>query len=205
MTRTLRHMSLSLALALAPLALASQAPAQSQAQSPARTPALPRSASPAEVAQLMAKPPAGLEIVDIRPQAEFADYALPASLNLDAAAVLADDSFATGSGPLLLVDKNGTQAFAVAGVLAQKTSRPVLVLTGGLSAWWAAQEKGLAVKEVPLTDQPASAPAPAPAPAGPAGPAGPATPGAPQPAAPASPASPENPAPQPPAAKSAGC
>lgn len=198
MTRTLRHMSLTLALALAPLALASQAPAQSQA----RTPALPRSASPAEVAQLMAKPPAGLEIVDIRPQAEFADYALPASLNLDAAAVLADDSFATGSGPLLLVDKNGTQAFAVAGVLAQKTSRPVLVLTGGLAAWWAAQEKGLAVKEVPLADQPA------PVPAAPAGPATPAQPAAPQPAVPGStpvPGSPDNPAPPPPAAKSAGC
>jgi len=198
MTRTLRHMSLTLALALAPLVLASQAPAQS----PARTPALPRSASPAEVAQLMAKPPAGLEIVDLRPQAEFADYALPASLNLDAAAVLADDSFASGNGPLLLVDKNGTQAFAVAGVLAQKTSRPVLVLTGGLAAWWAAQEKGLAVKEVPLADQPSPAPAPASTPVGPAGPASPAQPAAPQ--APA-PASPENPAPQPPAAKSAGC
>lgn len=199
MTRTLRHMSLTLALTLAPLALASQAPAQSQAQSPARSPALPRSASPAEVAQLLAKPPAGLEIVDIRPQTEFADYALPASLNLDAASVLADDSFATGSGPLLLVDKNGTQAFAVAGVLAQKTSRPVLVLTGGLSAWWAVQEKGMAVKEVPLTDQPAPSPASAPA--------GPDTPGTPQPAAPQTPApaSPDNPAPQPPAAKSAGC
>ncbi|KAF0235108.1 MAG: beta-lactamase domain-containing [Desulfovibrionaceae bacterium] len=201
MTRTLRHMSLTLALALAPLALAPQATAQSQG----RTPALPRSASPNEVAQLMAKPPAGLEIVDIRPQAEFADYALPASLNLDAAAVLADDSFASGNGPLLLVDKNGTQAFAVAGVLAQKTSRPVLVLTGGLAAWWAAQEKGMAVKEVPLADQPTPASAPASTPAGPAGPAGPATPA--QPATPQTPApaSPENPAPQPPAAKSAGC
>jgi len=193
MTRMLRHMSLSLALALAPLVLASQAPAQSQA----RTPALPRSVSPAEVAQLMAKPPAGLEIIDIRPQAEFADYALPGSLNLESAAVLADDSFASGSGPLLLVDRNGTQAFAVAGVLAQKTSRPVLVLTGGLAAWWAAQEKGMAVKEVPLADQPAPSPA-----STPAGPAAPAQPGAPQ--APA-PASPDNPAPQPPAAKSAGC
>lgn len=192
MTRMLRHMSLSLALALTPLVLASQA----TAQSPARTPALPRTASPAEVAQLMAKPPAGLEIVDIRPQAEFADYALPGSLNLEAAAVLADDSFASGSGPLLLVDRNGTQAFAVAGVLAQKTSRPVLVLTGGLSAWWAAQEKGMAVKEVPLTDQPTPAPAPATTPAGPAAPAAPQAP---------APASPENPAPQPPAAKSAGC
>ncbi|WP_084502580.1 rhodanese-like domain-containing protein [Fundidesulfovibrio putealis] len=200
MTRTLRHMSLTLALALAPLALAPQAPAQSQA----RTPALPRSASPAEVAQLMAKPPAGLEIVDIRPQAEFADYALPASLNLDAAAVLADDSFASGSGPLLLVDKNGTQAFAVAGVLAQKTSRPVLVLTGGLAAWWAAQEKGMAVKEVPLADQPSPAAAPAAAPAGPATPGTP-QPATPQPSDPATPPAPASPAPQPPAAKSAGC
>lgn len=197
MTRTLRLISLALFLAaLVPGLLATQARSQ------ARTPALPKPASPGEVAQLMAKPPAGFEIVDLRPQAEFADYALPASLNLEPAAVLADESFASGTGPLVLVDKNGTQAFAVAGVLAQKTSRPVLVLTGGLAAWWAAQEKGMAVKEVPLADQPAPTSAPASTPAGPAGPATPAQPAAPQPAAPGSP---ENPAPQPPAAKSAGC
>ena len=153
---------------------------------------LPKPASPDEAAQLLAKPPAGLEIVDIRPQGEFSDYALPGSLNMDPEAVLADESLFTGDGPVLLVDKDGTRAFAVAGVLCQKSSRPVLVLKGGLAAWWADREKGLAVKETPL----ANAPVPAVVPAQDK------TPGAlPAPAAPA----PKPAAPQPPASKSAGC
>lgn len=170
----------------------------------AKEPDLPRAASPREVAQLLAKPPAGLEIVDIRPPAEFSDYALPGSLNLDAATVLADESLLTGTGPLLVVDKDGSRAFAVAGVLAQRASRPVLALTGGLSAWWAAMELGAVVKETPLPGVPAQAPGTLPAKStGPAKPAPgaapvPGTPDAPSPAAP-------SPAPQTPASKGAGC
>ena len=155
---------------------------------------LPKPASPDEAAQLLAKPPTGFEIVDIRPQSEFSDYALPGSLNMAPEAVLADESLFTGEGPILLVDKDGTRAFAVAGVLSQKSSRPVLVLKGGLSAWWADREKGMAVKETPLGNatSPAVVPAqdkiPGVAPA----------PGSPAPA-------PTPAAPQPPASKSAGC
>ena len=140
--------------------------------------------------------------MDLRPQAEFSDYSLPGSLNFDAATVLADESLLTGTGPLLIVDKDGTAAFAVAGVLSRKAKRPVLALSGGLAAWWAERELGMAVKEVPLDQQaaPVSAPASAPgsAPAAkpaPAAPAAPAIPGAPQPPQ----------APQPPASKNAGC
>ncbi|WP_243362225.1 rhodanese-like domain-containing protein [Fundidesulfovibrio terrae] len=173
----------------------------------AKEPVLPRAATPAETAQLLAKPPAGFEIVDIRPQAEFADYALPGSLNLDAAAVLADESFFTGAGPLLIVDKDGTRAFALAGALAQKTSRPLLVLRGGLAAWWAEREMGAVVKETPLTGAPSPAPAPGKAPASPGAPSAPGSSGSPAPGTPAAPATPgaPAPAPQPPASKSAGC
>jgi len=205
MKRTMRLLALTAALGLSAAALA-------------KGPDMPRAAAPDEVAAMLAKPPAGLEIVDIRPEPEFADYSLPGSINIDAASVLADESFLSAAGPLLLVDKDGATAMAVAGALAQKTGRPVLVLRGGLSGWWAARELGLAVKEVPLGQeapaaampnaappaaspapgkqgapaQPAPAPAPAPVPA-------PATPGAP--AAPGTPGD----APQPPANKSAGC
>jgi rhodanese-related sulfurtransferase len=133
-----------------------------------KAPGIPQAASPDEVARIMAKPPAGLEIVDIRTPAEYADYALPGSLNLDPATVLADESLRAGSGPLLLVDKDGTEAFAVAGALAQKASRPVMVLAGGLKAWWNARELGLIAKAAPpavsldntqgQTSTPASAP-----------------------------------------------
>ncbi len=161
---------------------------------------LPKAATPAEVSELMARPQAGLEIVDIRPSAEYADYALPGSFNLDPAAVMADETLLSGNGPLLIVDKDGTDAFAVAGVLARKSSRPVMALSGGLAAWWADKEMGVAVKAVPLDSAPAQAPAKsAPQPAAPAGtqaPAAPQTPAQPSPA----PA-----APQAPASKNAGC
>jgi len=177
----------------------------------ATEPRLPKAASPEETAQMLARPPAGLEIVDVRPQAEFSDYALPGSLNLDPATVLADQSLLSGAGPLLLVDKDGTAAFALAGALAQKTSRPVMVLKGGLAAWWAAREMGAAVRETPLTGAPSPAAVPASGPASAPGktppPAAPAAPGAPVPGNPGvpAPATPGSPAPQPPASKSAGC
>ena len=160
----------------------------------AKSAGLPKPASPDETAQLLAKPPAGFEIVDIRTQGEFTDYALPGSFNLEPEAVLADESLQTGDGPILLVDKDGTRAFAVAGVLSQKSSRPVLVLKGGLDAWWAAREKGVAVKETPL----GNAPVPTAAPAQDKTPGAAPAPGSPVPApAPA--------VPQPPASKNAGC
>ena len=116
----------------------------------AGTPVLPRPVSAQETARLLAHPPSGLEVVDIRPSDEYADYALPGSLNLDPAAVLADETLLAGSGPLLFVDKDGTLAFAVAGRIAAKTSRPVMALEGGLAAWWKSQEMDRAIKFVPV-------------------------------------------------------
>ncbi|GFK94720.1 hypothetical protein NNJEOMEG_02567 [Fundidesulfovibrio magnetotacticus] len=162
-------------------------------------PKLPEALPPEEAVKLLAKPPAGLDLIDIRTPAEFQDYALPGALNLDAAAVLADETLLTGSGPLVLVDKDGTAAFAVAGALAARASRPVLALRGGMAAWWTTKELGVAVREVPLGDAPAAAPAVQTPPAAPA-PAGPA-PSDPTPPVP----SPSGPAPQPPASKNAGC
>ncbi|WP_243311759.1 rhodanese-like domain-containing protein [Fundidesulfovibrio agrisoli] len=205
MKRPLLPLVLAAALGLAPLA---SAPALAKEQD------LPRAAAPDEVAAMLAKPPAGLEIVDIRPQGEFADYALPGSMNIEASAVLGDESFLSAAGPLLLVDKDGTTAMALAGALAQKTARPVLVLRGGMAGWWEAREVGLAVKEVPLNQAaPSSAPAPAatpaasPAPAAPAKQAPPAQPAPPAPVPAPAPAAPGQPGdtPQPPASKSAGC
>jgi rhodanese-related sulfurtransferase len=163
-------------------------------ESLAKNAALPKPVSPDEAAQLLAKPPAGFEIVDIRPQGEFVDYALPGSINLEPDAVITDESLQSGDGPILLVDKDGTKAFSVAGVLSQKSSRPVLVLKGGITAWWEAKEKGMAVKETPL----GNAPAPASAPTQEKTPATSPAPGAPPP-------TPAPQAPQPPASKSAGC
>jgi len=117
-----------------------------------------------EAAQLVKHPPTGFEVVDIRPAAEYADYALPGSLNLDAATVLNDETLLTGTSPLLIVDKDGATAFAVAGQLAPKTSRPVMALTGGMNAWWKTQELDRTANPVPATAAPDATQPAAPAP-----------------------------------------
>jgi len=123
----------------------------------AETSSLPQPISAREAVQFLAHPHTGLEIVDIRPSDEYADYALPGSENLDPATVLADDTLLTGQAPLLFVDKDGTRAFAVAGRIAPKTSRKVMALTGGLAAWWKSQELDRATNPAQTPD---SAPAP---------------------------------------------
>ncbi len=193
----LAALAVAAAVSGAPLAGPSQAAPSDQ----------PRAASPEEAAALMAKPPAGLEIVDIRPAADFADYSLPGSLNMDAAAVLADESFGAGQGPLLIVDKDGTRALLLAGALAQKATRPVLALKGGLAGWWQARELGMAVRETALdAAAPVNAPAPAPAnaPAPTAAPAKDQTPGSPAAPVPGQTPAP-TPSPAPPTTKNAGC
>jgi rhodanese-related sulfurtransferase/glyoxylase-like metal-dependent hydrolase (beta-lactamase superfamily II) len=100
--------------------------------------------------------PGSFDLVDIRPPAQFSDYQLPGSRNVEIADLLNDPSFLTGAGPLVIVDRDGTLALMVAGILSQKTQRPVKALQGGLEAWWTEFELGQAVREVPL-----GAPAPA--------------------------------------------
>jgi len=90
------------------------------------------------------------------------------------------------------VDRDGSLAMAVGGILSQKTSRPIKVLHGGLDAYWTESELKGAVRETPIPG---------------AGPTGvqPPPPATPPSGAPAAPAPGPAPAPAPPKKKSAGC
>ena len=70
--------------------------------------------------------------------AHFADYAIPGSRNADIAEVMKDPSYLAGSVPLVIVDRDGSVAMAVGGVLSQKTKREIKVLYGGVEAFWKA-------------------------------------------------------------------
>ncbi len=153
------------------------------AASPARVIRLPDRIAAAELKRLLMDLPGTFEIVDVRPPAQYADFSIPGSMNADIADVIANPAYLNGVVPLVIVDRDGSLAMAVGGILSQKTPRPIKVLFGGLEAYW--KESGM----VPPPAVPASAPAPAVRPVVPA----------PVPAAPA-PA-----APQPPKKKSAGC
>jgi hypothetical protein len=104
-------------------------------------------------------------------------------MNADIADVIANPAYLNGAVPLVLVDRDGSLAMAVGGILSQKTARPIKVLFGGLEAYWSESHAPVP----PAGSVPAPAPAVRPSPVLPVSPA-------PAPAAP-----------QPPKKKSAGC
>jgi rhodanese-related sulfurtransferase len=143
---------------------------------PTRVVKLPERVSPAELKRLILDLPNSFEIVDIRPPAAFADYNLPGSRNADIVDVMNSPAYLSGSVPLILVDRDGSLAMAVGGILSQKTTRPIKALHGGLEAYWAESELKGAVKETlmpgagpPKQKPPTSTPPPptAPTPASP--------------------------------------
>lgn len=161
----------------------SQKTGNSVSAAPKKIVKLPERISASELKGLMMDLPGTFDLVDIRPPEYFKDYSLPGSRNADPADVISDPAYLTGAGPLILVDRDGSLAMAVGGVLSQKTERAVKVLYRGLEAYWSETE-GIsgAVQSAPKTTAPTV-----------------------QPSAPASPAAP--PASEPPKAKkkSAGC
>ncbi len=164
--------------------LSAAAGGQGVAAAPARVVRLPDRIAAADLKRTLVDLPGTVEVVDVRPAAQYADFSLPGSMNADIADVIANPAYLNGAVPLVIVDRDGSLAMAVGGILSQKTPRPIKVLFGGLEAYW--NESGMSAP-------PATAAAPAAAPA-----LKPATP-APLPATPG-PAVPE-----PPKKKSAGC
>lgn len=98
--------------------------------------ALPERLAAAELKRLLQDLPGTFEIIDVRPPALFADFSLPGSVNADLADAIANPAYLSGTGPLVIVDRDGSLAMAVGGILAQKTPRPIKVLYGGLEAYW---------------------------------------------------------------------
>ena len=97
---------------------------------------LPDRISAAGLQRLMKDLPGTFDLVDIRPPEQFADYSLPGARNVDIADVLANPAYLTGAGPLVIVDRDGSLAMAVGGILSQKTERQIKVLYGGLTDYW---------------------------------------------------------------------
>ena len=92
--------------------------------------------SAAELKRLQQDLPGTFQLVDVRTKEQFADYSLPEAENVDLAELLNNPAYLTGAGPLIVVDRDGSLAMMVAGILSQKTERPIKALHGGLSAYW---------------------------------------------------------------------
>jgi len=143
---------------------------QTTAAAPQRQVHIAERISPADLSRLIKDLPGTFDFVDIRPADAFTDYALPGSRRADLADVLDNPGFLVGAGPLIIVDRDGSLAMMAAGILSQKTKRPIKALHGGLEAFWEATELKGAVRAVPLP-APGAPPKAAPAPASPAAPA----------------------------------
>lgn len=159
-------------------ATASPAPAGPSAPPPVpRDLRLPERLAPVELKRLLVDLPGTFELVDIRPPAAFADYHLPGARNVTIEELLKDPGLPTRPGALIIVDRDGSVAMAVGGILSQKTTRPIKVLHGGLAAYWSEVEfpsvSGALPSGAPAT--PAVRP-PEPGPAAPAAPAPPTPP-----------------------------
>lgn len=120
------------------------------AASPQRQIQIAERISPADLSRLIKDLPGTFDLVDIRPAPAFQDYALPEARNVELADLLENPGFLTGAGPLIVVDRDGSLAMMAAGILSQKTKRPVKALHGGLEAFWEESELQGAVRSVPL-------------------------------------------------------
>lgn len=135
---------------------------------------MPERISAADLKRMLMDLPGTFEIVDVRPPALYADFSLPGSVNADIAEVVANPVYLNGAVPLVIVDRDGSLAMAVGGILSQKAQRPIKVLYGGLEAYW-----NDSAAPLPAVAVPASVPALKPAALLPAS----AAPAAPPPAA----------------------
>ncbi len=97
---------------------------------------LPQRISATELKRMLMDLPGTFEIVDIRPPVPYADFSLPGSTNARIADVVANPSYRSGTVPLVIVDRDGSLAMAVGGILSQGTRRSIRVLHGGLEAYW---------------------------------------------------------------------
>jgi rhodanese-related sulfurtransferase len=101
---------------------------------------LPGRISPSELKSLILDLPGTFDLVDIRPPALYSDFYLPQSVNVNLADLLSSPAYLAGTGPLIIVDRDGTLSLIAAGMLFQKTKREIKALKGGLEAYWETSE-----------------------------------------------------------------
>jgi rhodanese-related sulfurtransferase len=98
---------------------------------------LPASMLATALQRELALPAATVGIVDLRPAWQFAEWHLPGAVNVALEQVAAHVAALPADRRVVLVDRDGTTAFAVAGaLLARDARRPLHVLVGGLSEYW---------------------------------------------------------------------
>jgi rhodanese-related sulfurtransferase/glyoxylase-like metal-dependent hydrolase (beta-lactamase superfamily II) len=121
---------------------------------------LPEPVDAAFVRRVLADQPQGYAVVDVRPAWQFAEWHVPASTNVAPDALAAHLAALPADLRVVLVDRDGTLAFAVAGAVGGNVpQRPLRVLVGGVQAYYAAAAFGTPVPAMPDARPAAASPA----------------------------------------------
>ena len=105
--------------------------------------ALPEPVDSALLARVLATQPDAYAVVDVRPAAQFAEWRIPGSANVALSQLGAHVRALPEASRVVLVDRDGTAAFAAAGaLLAADPKRPIRALVGGVQAFYATTQFG---------------------------------------------------------------
>ncbi|MGB3967412.1 MAG: rhodanese-like domain-containing protein, partial [Planctomycetota bacterium] len=145
-------------------------PVKGRAALPAAPPpgklALPEPIDPLMLAKVLAEQPASYAVLDLRPAWQFAEWTLPGAANVAADALAAHLAKLPAETRVVLIDRDGTHAFAVAGaVMARAPERTLRVLVGGVQMYWRTAMLGVGRPDAAVPPGPTTTPA---APAAPA-------------------------------------
>ena len=104
--------------------------------------------------------PAAYAVIDLRAAWQFAEWSIPGSANVATEGIAAHVDALPKGRRIVLVDRDGTTAFAVAGaLLAQQPERSLRVLVGGLQGYFRTAATGGPVEAAAPATAPAAVPA----------------------------------------------
>ena len=112
---------------------------------------LPEHMSPEDLAKRLMDLPGTLDVVDIRPAWQFAEYHIPGSVNVALQDLLSNPAYLSDKRPMVIVCRDGSISAAVGGGLVQKTPRPIRFLSGGILRYYdeIMRPKGIVSKGMP--------------------------------------------------------
>ena len=124
---------------------------------------LPAAIVPSQLAHQLRTDPARIVVLDIRLPWQFTDWSIPGSRSVKPDELEAAVAAAPADAQVVVVDRDGTSAFAAAGaLLARKPDRQLHALVGGVVGWYREVElrAGSPLQAVPAAaaPQPAAAP-----------------------------------------------
>lgn len=123
---------------------------------------LPEPIDAAMLAKVLLEQPAAYTVLDVRPAWQFAEWTIPGAANVTLETIADTIARLPGERRIVLVDRDGSHAFAIAGaVMSRQPGRTLRVLHGGLQQYFRTSALGSAA---PAAGAPAPTAAPASAP-----------------------------------------